>query len=54
MEHDVLQSCERNASDEVDGEASVEAFAEALILVDAFQSAEEGAVVEVLVAGAGV
>lgn len=54
MEHDVLQSRERNASDEVDGIASVEAFTEALILVDAFQSAEECAVVEVLVARAGV
>ena len=54
MEDDVLHSGERNASDEVDGIASVEAFTEALTLVDAFQSAEECAVVEVLVAGAGV
>ena len=54
MEHDVLQSRERNASDEVDGIASVEAFTEALTLVDAFQSAKECAVVEVLVARAGV
>ena len=54
MEDDVLESCQRNASDEVDGIASVKAFPEAMVLVDAFESAEEGAVVEVLVARAGV